>query len=114
MFEKLHCFVFGEEDASNRYILWEEEDEEERLTVEIFKGASDPDIFLRSPKLKRKFRKNGKQNKSKISWETKSKIIETIESLKSNRMIIIISHDKKIYNICDDVYNIINKNLKKE
>ena len=49
-----------------------------------------------------------------LDEETKSKIIETIESLKSNRMIIIISHDEKIHNICDDVYNISNKNLKKE
>ena len=49
-----------------------------------------------------------------LDEETKSKIIETIQSLKSNRMIIIISHDEKIHNICDNVYNIFNKSLKKE
>lgn len=49
-----------------------------------------------------------------LDEKTKVKIINTIESLKSNRIIIIISHDEKIHNICDDIYNISNKNLKKE
>lgn len=46
-----------------------------------------------------------------LDEETESKVIKNIQSLKNSKTIIIISHNKKVMNICDQIYDVENNKI---
>ena len=48
---------------------------------------------------------------SSLDSETEKKIFNTIKKLQKNRTVIIISHNKKLMDICKNIYSISNKQL---
>ncbi len=50
---------------------------------------------------------------SALDFETEKKILRLINSLRGKKTLIIISHKKNIFNLCDHVYILKNQKLKK-
>jgi ABC-type bacteriocin/lantibiotic exporter with double-glycine peptidase domain len=48
---------------------------------------------------------------SSIDMESEEKIIDSIKTIKNNKIVIIVTHSWKILDICDDVYELKNGNL---
>ena len=50
---------------------------------------------------------------SALDYQTEKKIIDTINSLKNQKTIIIVSHRMSTLNICDEIFELRDRTLKK-
>merc|ERR1711991_323100 len=53
------------------------------------------------------------ESTNSLDVETENKIIEEINLLKKDKTLIIVSHNKEIFNKCDHVFKIHNKKIEK-